>query len=182
MDKHGKDLLLENLWAAALLGLLAILLGAASLVVDSASERKERAQLQVFASSKISPEAIKGRLPGTPRFYQVSRHGRRLYASVISIGDTRSLVRAAVFLSPDGRIDSVEALEVLPVDAVYGREGWFADFLGKGGDSPFPSSKADSRRPEALSGATESYLVTSAVLGSLSREIIELGGKTAGGL
>lgn len=172
---------MENLSAAALLSLLALLVAAASLVLDSGSERKERAELQTFVSSRIGDEEIRSDSPDWRRIYAVSRHGKRLYAAIVTIGDSRGLVRAAAFVSPEGRLDSLEALQVVPQDAPYARDGWFADFLGKGGDSPFPSARSESRRPEAISGATESYLITSEALGRLSQEIIQRGGPRAAG-
>lgn len=172
---------MENLSAAALLGLLALLVAAASLVLDSSSERKERAELQTFVSSRIGDAEVRSDSPGWRRIYEVNRHGKRLYAAIVTIGDSRGLVRAAAFVSPEGRLDSIEALQVVPQDAPYSRDGWFADFLGKGGDSPFPSARSDSRRPEAISGATESYLITAEALGSLSQEIIQRGGSKAAG-
>lgn len=171
MDKRKKALLLENLSAAALLGLLGLLVAAASMVLDSASERRERAEIQAFSSTKIVGDALRGSGPGSSGIYVVSRHGKRLYAAIVSIGDHRGLVRAAVFVSPDGRIDSVEALQIVPADAPFAREGWFADFLGKGGNSPFPEFRLDSRKPELVSGATETYLGTSKTLERLSRDI-----------
>lgn len=170
MDRQGKDSLLENLSAAALLGLLALLVASASLIIDSNVQRQEKLDLARIAGARVVGDAITGS-GASARIYPLVRRDRPYYGTMASIGDGRASARVVAVFTADGRLDSIRLLGQVPADAPFGREGWFADFLGKGADDGFPSAKGESRKPDAVSGATDSYLATSQALARLSERV-----------
>lgn len=174
VDKPGKDTLVENISAAALLGLLALLVASASFMLDGGEERKEKAVLVKLGSAKVTGEAIIVSDPAFRRVYPLQRKSRALYGAVLSIGDTRAVARVAAVFSSDGILDGVKVLDVIPSDAAYGRDGWFAGFVGKGGDDPFPASRAGLEEPDAVSGATESFILTSEAFTRASGRVMAL--------
>ena len=96
------------------------------------------------------------------RIYEVNRHGKRLFGAIVTIGDSRGLVqRRGLCVSPEGRLDSIEALQVVPSGrpVCQGRLVRGFPWQGRGfslSRRPGPTAAG----PRSISGATESYLIT----------------------
>lgn len=176
MDRQNKDSLIENLSAAALLGLLALLVASASFMVGGHDERREAAEIGALCGGKVSGKVSITSDPAFRRVYPLARKGRTLYGTILSIGGENGKARVAAVLSSDGRVDSVKLLSVVPADAPYARDGWFSEFVGKGGDDAFPSGKNDLRRPDTVSAATDSFLLTSEAFSRFSGYVLGLSG------
>jgi hypothetical protein len=181
VDKRTKGVLLENVSMAAILGLLALLVSAASMALDSAADRRDRdaiARLGGVQASGVAPGSVASSLG---RIYTLTRNDKRYYGAVIEVGDQRGLARVAAIITADGKLDSAQVIGIVPPEFPAAADGWFSDFLGKGGDAAFPFWREDSRRPETVSGATESFMATSSALSRLSRSVMAIASADAGG-
>lgn len=176
VDRQNKDSLIENLSAAALLGLLALLVASASFMIDGHDERREEAEIGALCGGKVSGEVVIATDSSFRRVYPLARKGRTLYGTVLSIGGENGKARVAAVLFADGRVDSVKLLSVVPADAPYARDGWFSEFVGKGGDDAFPSERRDLRKPDTISAATDSFILTSEAFSRFSRYVLGLSG------
>lgn len=168
MDRQNKDSLVENLSAAALLGLLSLLVASASFLVDGHDEKREQEILTKLGGAKISGKALIASESSFRRIYPLVRKGRSFYGTILSIGDQRGKARVAAVVTADGHVDSVKVLSVVPVDAPFAREGWFSEFVGKGGGDSFPANKGELRKPDTVSAATDSFLETQEAFSRLS--------------
>jgi hypothetical protein len=180
VDRQNKDSLVENLSAAALLGLLALLVASASFLVDGHSEKDEQEILADLGGAKISGKTLIASDSSFRKVYPLTRKGRPLYGTILSIGDRYGKARVAAIVAPDGHVDSVEVLSVVPADAPYGREGWLTEFVGKGGDDAFPSNRSELRKPDTVSAATDSFLETHEAFSRLSGYVTGLAGSAEG--
>ena len=180
MDRQNKDSLVENLSAAALLGLLALLVASASFPVDGHDEKGEQEALARLGGAKLSGKALIASDSSFRRVYPLVRKGRPLYGTVLSIGDQHGKARVAAVMTADGQVDSLQLLSVVPADAPFSREGWFTEFVGKGGGESFPSNKAELRRPDTVSAATDSFLETEEAFSRLSGYVSGLAGAVEG--
>lgn len=166
-----KETLAENAVAAAFLGLVAVLVAAASLLVASSGEREEREALAELSGRRVAPLATTVRGQGFERVYALEGKGARRYGAVAEVGTSHGSALAAFVLAADGELEAAWLLGEGTAGLPYSREGWFSDFLGKGAERGYPRSKAAARSPEALSGATESFAATSDLLERLSAAV-----------
>jgi len=180
VDRQNKDSLVENLSAAALLGLLALLVASASFLVDGQGEKREQEALAKLGAAKVSGKALIASDSSFRRVYPLVRKGRLLYGTILAIGDQRGKARVAAVMTADGHVDSVRVLSVVPADAPFAREGWFTEFVGKGGDDSFPSNKGDLRKPDTVSAATDSFLETQEAFSRLSGYVTGLADSAQG--
>jgi len=180
VDRQNKDSLVENLSAAALLGLLALLVASASFLVDGHDEKREQEALATLGGAKVSGKALIASDSSFRRVYPLVRKGRILYGTILAIGDQRGKARVAAIVTADGHVDSVKVLSVVPADAPFIREGWFTEFVGKGGDDAFPSNRGDLRRPDTVSAATDSFLETQEAFSRLSGYVTGMAGTAEG--
>lgn len=163
--------LAENAVAAAFLGLVAVLVAAASLLVSSGEEREERRVLAELSGRRVAPQAVAARDPGFERIYRLEGKGARRFGAVALIGTDRGSALAAFVLASDGELEAARLLGEGAAGLPYSREGWFSEFLGKGAGRGYPRAKAAARSPEALSGATESFAATADLLERLSQAV-----------
>ena len=166
-----KETLAENAVAAAFLGLLAVLVAAAGLLVGSGAEREERKALAELSGRRVAPLAMAVGGQDFERVYVLEGKGARRYGAVALVGTPRGSALAAFVLAADGELEAAKLLGEGTAGQPYSREGWFSEFLGRGAERAYPRTKAASRSPEALSGATESFAATADLLASLSAAV-----------
>ncbi len=171
MNKRRKDILFENIAAAAFLSVMALLVASASFLLDNVADRRDSSALVKFAGSSSIGNPLLHSDSNFRRLYPITRRGRLLYGSVVALGDRLGQARIAFLFAKDGSLDSAGVIGAIPGDLAFSREGWFSEFLGKGGDFAFPMSKDDLRKADTVSGATESFRLTSNVLERLSRSV-----------
>lgn len=171
MDRRGKDLLLENLAAAAVLGVMALLVSSLSFVFDRLQDSRDAASLVAFSGAASIQDPVRVPDPAFSRVYTMTRRGRTFYASIADLSCREGVARVAFVFARDGSLDSAGLVESVPEGLAFGQDGWFNEFLGKGGNLPFPAAREELRKADAVSGATESFETTSAVLGRLSAAV-----------
>jgi hypothetical protein len=181
MNKQTKDRLLENLSVAALLGVMALIVASASLFLDHAEDKWEKISLMQLAGAANLGSPVRSSDSAFRKIYPVSLRGKTYYAAVVSLKARNGAARLAAIVAADGSLDSVAIVDALPSDIPFAREGWFKEFLGKGGSSSYPNDKDDLRKPETISGATESFRFTSVVFGRLSSEVVHIASSAARG-
>lgn len=174
--KSRKEILLENLAVASVLALVALIIASVAFVLDAGEVEAERGAISALASGGQAVAggqdvAARPLASGDEAFRRVFPigSGRQGYGAVISLGSLRSSARVAVILSPRGELLGASCLETASPGLPYAREGWFRDFLGKGGDKPYLEARADSR--------DQSYLETARALGRLSAFVRSRGGE-----
>lgn len=156
--------LVESLIFAGSVGVVALLIVSVGLLTDVRRGSLERESLSILAKRPISSASYKARDPDFSRLYRIGGKGEALYGALLSIRSTKGSALAAALFSPNGELQAIRLIGADLGRQPYSRESWFADFLGRGGASPFPSSKDEARNPAAVSGATESFLVMGKVL------------------
>lgn len=173
MDRPQKDALLENLAVASVFALLALLVASLSFVVEGGEIDSERSSIAVLSGAEPSSSALaeKPLMASDSAFkhvFSLQKAGQKVYGAVLALGSLRRGTRVAVIVAPNGELLGARCLDANSAGLPYAEDGWFADFLGKGGDKPYPSSKVEARSPDAVSGSTESFLDTAGALGRLS--------------
>ncbi|HOX32806.1 MAG TPA: hypothetical protein PLB91_10765 [Spirochaetales bacterium] len=158
MAAANKSGLAENLAFAGALGVLALALVATGLFVDARRSAFEREALSALAKRPISGSSRQTGDPDFTRLYRIGGKGQALYGAVLSLRTSRGLALLASLFSTDGELQSIRLLGENLRSQPYSREGWAANFLGRGGPSPYPATRDETRQPEAVSGATESFL------------------------
>lgn len=171
MKKQSKSLLLENLAAAGVMAFGALIVSTAALLSDSHMMKSEMAALSSLAGVEISEPPLKINDSAFHRLYPLKKGAKSLYGTIATIGDPSGKTIIAVLFSADGRLEAVRVLDEVPKGQAFSREGWFSEFLGKGGDKPYPRSINEAKKPDAISGVTRSFLYTSEVLGRISDSI-----------
>jgi hypothetical protein len=168
MDKGSKEKLLQNLVAASLVAGLALLVATVAYFLDRAESLRDQAYLTQASGSSSIGRPIRVSDSAFKRIYPVTRKDRLFYGVVAVLGDRSGRAKVALMFTKDATLDSATLLEAFPSDIAFAREGWFKEFLGKGGRHSLPLSKSDLRNAEAVSGATESFGNTAILIGRLS--------------
>ena len=176
MARTKKESLVENLLVALAMGLLALLVAGVILVVKSGSIARERAVLSDLAGRPVAAQPATVDDPSIRRLYRLPGQGPTLFGAVIDLDSRSGSAVVAAVVAADGQIQSVRIIDTSSPRAPFVGADWFASFLGRGGDRPFPS-RTDARHLAAVSGATESFLETGAVLGRLSVAVRALAGE-----
>jgi hypothetical protein len=173
VDRPQKDVLLENLAVASALALLALVVASVSFVVERGEIESERGSIAAlagaeFASSTMAENPLAAGDSAFRHVFVLQKAGQKGYGAVLALGSLRRGTRVAVILASNGELLGARCLDANSGGLPYAQDGWFSDFLGKGGDKPYPSSKIEARNPDAVSGSTESFLDTAGALGRLS--------------
>ena len=178
MDRPQKDAILENLAMASVLALLSLVVASLSFVVERGEIESERASIAALAGAGPATSAIAdATIVAKPlsasdsafrHVYVLQKSGQKAYGAVLSLGSLRRATRVAALVGPSGELLGARCLDSCSAGLPYAEDGWFSDFLGKGGDKPYPSSRIEARFPDAVCGSTESFLDTSSALGRLS--------------
>lgn len=168
MSPTRKELALENLLMAAIAGLLAVLAAVTILIVRSSDVTRECAALSSLSGRPVAAKALQIDDPAILRLYRVQGQGPSLFGASLTLESRSGTALAVALVAPDGELKAVSLMDTTGARSPFTQAGWFADELGKGGSSPYPSDIAASRSPAALSGATESFLQTTAVFQRLS--------------
>jgi hypothetical protein len=164
MALPSKTRLIENLIFAAAVGLAALVLASLGLLSDIRRESFERDSLSSLAKRPIGMAAIRAGDRETTRVYRIGGKGEALYGAVLSVRSSKGAALVAALFSPDGELQAARSIDEDLAGQPYSRDSWFADFLGRGGASPFPAQATEARSPAAVSGATESFMATGAAL------------------
>ncbi len=168
MDGQRKELLIENLSAAALVGLITLLVTAASILVEHATIARERVALERLSGRSVSTRPVSGSALNNVRLYRLEGKGAPRLGTVACLGTQgRSRMVAFVFAA-DGELEAAEMIGESDASIPIARDGWFSDFVGKGAERPYPMLPREARRPDALAGATESFAATGKLLTRLS--------------
>jgi len=172
MASGSRERILENLAIAAILSFLVLLAATASFLADAAAVDRERGALSGLAGgSAVESAPSEFADHDFHRIYRINGGGGTSFGAVFTLGSASGTVLAAAIFSPQGELDAVKALgDCAPRLAEAGPQ-WFSDFLGKGSTQAYPASKGASRRPAAVSGATESLLSTGETLSRLSAAV-----------
>lgn len=182
MDKPKKDVLLENLAVASVLALIALIVASLSFVVERGEIESERSSIAALAGAGAASPSAGATIAGATivakplsasdsafrHVYALQKSGQKAYGAVLSLGSLRRASRVAALMSPSGELLGARCIDGGSAGLPYAEEGWFSDFLGKGGDKPYPSSRIEARFPDAVSGSTESFLDTARALSRLS--------------
>lgn len=177
MDKPKKDVLLENLAVASVLALIALIVASLSFVVERGEIESERSSIAALAGAGAASPSAGATIVAKPlsasdsafrHVYALQKSGQKAYGAVLSLGSLRRASRVAALMSPSGELLGARCIDGGSAGLPYAEEGWFSDFLGKGGDKPYPSSRIEARFPDAVSGSTESFLDTARALSRLS--------------
>jgi hypothetical protein len=152
MSVDARERTMENLAVASAIGFIAIVVAAASLFSESAVAEGERSAIAALGGGTVRAEAARFDDPSFSRIYSISG-GAAPYGAVLSLPGKRGpALRAALLFREDGAVSVARALGPEPAPA------WLDQIAGIGASSPAPSSKAEAPDPDAVSGATESYL------------------------
>jgi hypothetical protein len=178
VDKPQKDALLENLAVASVLALMALIVATLSFVVERGEIESERSSIAALAGAGPSASSMAdAAMVAKPlsasdsafrHIYALQKSGQKVYGAVLSLGSLRRATRVAALVGSSGELLGARFLDSGSAGLPYAEDGWFSDFLGKGGDKPYPSSRLEARVPDAVSGSTESFLDTAKALGRLS--------------
>jgi|GEM_PF-1843651 len=171
MGSTKKELLVENLLIAGAAGLLAFLVAAASFLVTANDVARERAALSDLAGRPITAAPVRIDDPAILRLYRIQGQGPQLYGAALALESRRGTALAVALVAANGELQAVSLMDANSSRSPFTRVGWFADDLGKGGETPFPSDLGGVRSPAVLSGATESFFLTSTVFERLSKAV-----------
>jgi hypothetical protein len=163
-----KESIVENLAAAAIMGFIALLLISAALLLESSSSGRDRASIAELAGKPVTAKARLVDDPSFSRIFPIPGKPGGEYGSVFSLVSRSGSARAAALFSGNGELEAIRVIETGSARLDFDDPDWFSGFLGKGGSDPVPTRRALSRDPAAISGASESFAETSAVLTRLS--------------
>jgi hypothetical protein len=173
VDKPQKDALLENLAVASVLALLALIVASLSFVVERGEIETERSSIAALAGAgnagaTVVAKPLSASDSAFRHVYAIQKSGQKAYGAVLSLGSLRRATRVAALVAPSGELLGARCIDAGSAGLPYAEDGWFSDFLGKGGGKPYPSSRIEARLPDAVSGSTESFLDTARALSRLS--------------
>jgi hypothetical protein len=152
MSVDARERTMENLAVASAIGFIAIVVAAASLFSESAVAEEERSAVAALGGGTVRAEAARFDDPAFSRVYSISG-GSAPHGAVLGLTGKRGpALRAALLFRGDGAVAVARALGPEPSPA------WLDLIAGIGANSPAPSSKSEAPDPDAVSGATESYL------------------------
>jgi hypothetical protein len=152
MPVEARERTMENLAVASAIGFIAIVVAAASLFAESAVAEGERAAVAALGGGTVQAEAARIDDPAYSRIFAISG-GSAPYGAVLSLpGRQGPALRAVLLFRRDGAVLAARALGTEPAPA------WLDQIAGIRANSPAPSTKAEAPDPDAVSGATESYL------------------------
>ncbi|HUW41257.1 MAG TPA: hypothetical protein VMV90_09610 [Rectinemataceae bacterium] len=176
MARTKKEILVENLLVACAMGLLALLVAGVIFVAKSGSIARERSVLSDLAGRPVAAQPVAIDDPSIRRLYRLLGQGPALFGAVIDLDSRSGSAVVAAVVAADGQIQSIRLIDISSPRAPFAAAAWFANFIGRGGDRPFPS-RVDAQNIAVVSGATESYLETGAALGRLSVAVRALAGE-----
>jgi hypothetical protein len=159
---------MENLAVASAIGFIAVVVAAASLFADSSASADESSAIVALGGGS-STGAKSFDDPAFSRVHAVSG-GSAPYGAVLSLRDRRSALRAALLFKGDGTVAAARELGHDPAPA------WLDGLVGMAGPSALPSSKAEAADPDAVSGATESFLAWADAVGRASKAAASMRG------
>lgn len=141
MSAEKKKRLMESLVFAAALGIVAVLLCSAGLLVDVRRSAFEREVLSGLAQRPIASAYTKTSDPCFSRIYRVGGKGDPLWGVVISLRERHGAAMAAALFTPNGELQVLRIIGASDLRQEYLDDAWPSSFLGKGGSSPYPISK-----------------------------------------
>jgi hypothetical protein len=168
MPPTKKETTVENILVSCGIGLLALLVVGVILVVESGSISRERATLSDLAGRPVSAAPISIDDPAIRRLYRLQGQGPQLFGAVVDFDSRSGSVVAVALVGADGQLQAMRLIDENSPRSPFAAADWFANFIGKGGDRPFPARGADARNPGIIAGATESFLDSGDILGRLS--------------
>ena len=141
MSPERKEVIAENVAAAAAIGILALAVALAGMAADARVSAGERAAIAALSRRPVAsepaeipgpPGASRFHTAGFPRVYGIEGKGSRLYGSVISLDSIKGASRIAVVLTARGELYSVGPLASSSSQLPYARDDWFKDLMGTG--------------------------------------------------
>ncbi|MGO8692353.1 MAG: hypothetical protein ACLQMF_01660 [Rectinemataceae bacterium] len=168
MAPTKKETMVENILVACAMGLLALLVAGVILVVDSGSISRERAALSDLAGRPVSALPLAVDDSSIRRLYRLEGQGPQLFGAVVDFDSRVGSVVTVALVGADGELQSIRIIDENSPRSPFAAVNWFASFIGRGGDKPYPARTVDVRDSDILTGATESFLDASAILGRLS--------------
>jgi hypothetical protein len=178
MSTERQERIVENLAVAASIGIISLIVSAVAMLCEAGESSRERAVLQQLAGRAVSASPSPVFDPAFARIHTMGSGRTALYGAFLAFRSRSGIAIAAAIFSREGELETIRLLDASSLRAPFAREDWFVDFLGRGGQTPFPRSGAASRSPEAVSGASESFVGTGAVLERASdavRRVAEAG-------
>jgi len=171
MAVKGKKAFVEAIAFASAMGVLGAALIGAEAFEESQGAAFERSTLSSLAHRPGASVAVASRDPHFGRIFRVGTKGDALFGLFLSIRTTHGAALAAALFAPSGELQAVRLLGTNAAGQPSENEGWFADFLGRGGASAYPASRMAARSPSAISGASESFFVAAETFGRASEAV-----------
>lgn len=157
---------MENLAVASAIGFIAIVVAAAALFAESASIAEERSAIAFLSKGSVRADPMRFDDPAFSRVHSISG-GSAPFGAILSLPTRQGALRTALLFRKDGSVAAASALGPGPAPA------WLKLLVGTGGTSATPSSKSDAADPDAVSGATESFLDVADAIGRASASVAE---------
>ena len=176
MNKQKKDGILENLSAAGVIAVLAMVVALISFFIDRAAYTDELSRVAKLAGAQSSGAPLRVSDSAFRSIFPLEKEGHRLYGAVATLGDNFGYARISAIFSAEGTLEAVEIIDAAPNPSNIAIDGWFSEFLGKGGGSPYPVRKTDVHKLDVINGATISFMQTGAVLNRLSSAVKKASG------
>lgn len=172
MDEARKKLLLQNLAAAGLFAVLAVLVAGVAILAESGSVRRERESLSALAGRKAQALPIRLADPDFSRLYLLEGKGSPRYGTVARLDADDGSVLAALVFTAKGDLEAARIVGEGASGLPYAKDGWFSEFLGKGASRGFPRRLAELRRADVASGATRNLDHCAETLGRVSAAVL----------
>jgi len=171
MATSKKRALVEGLLFAGAMGLLALCVALVGMLEVDRRSAFDKESIASLAKRPISSKTVASRTGSGTRVFRIGGKGEPLFGLVLPLRDSRGSSMIAALFAPDGRLEAARLLYESPSSREASTGDWLADLVGRGGSSPYPASKREAPYPEAVSGATESFLAATSALGEASEAV-----------
>jgi hypothetical protein len=161
----------ENLTVALGISIVASLVVVAAFLVETISTRRESVDLASLSGAAVQGKPIIIGDRDFSRIYRIRSKGRDLFGIVLRIKSRSGTALVATLFTADGKLDAAALLGETSSRMPWSAPGWFANFLGKDSGDSIPGFRDSSRKPDLITGATESFMDSAEALKRVSNAI-----------